>query len=401
MIFKSSASSILLKLISCNSMLPPYGKYDEIIKLIKNMLHKHLNEKAEITIYKFDININLLKRYINDILGYTLFSTENNTQNIVETLLLLKLIPYNLLLNESVETYIIKADIEAPKKTKLLLHTHVDTFPLREFTILKKDSYVFGPGAADGKGGLISILIAVEKFLTLVKRAKYGITLVVTTEEERGGLLGLGYALYTKALTLEEYIGCISTTGYIDKAVAGCYGRAWAIIDSAELLGKIRERMHNITEHVKEHSILSYLNVNSMHVISNELNYKKYSVIQFTFLSADTAEFIRSLEDTIKKYINEYSTIIAFPSAIPNIKECNCGFYLKIRENLKSILGKKNFSIASPSDIRHFIYNGIPSIAWGPMTKESYIHTGKENVNIANLILCGKILGNILLNICQ
>ncbi|MEM3555880.1 MAG: M20/M25/M40 family metallo-hydrolase [Candidatus Micrarchaeia archaeon] len=93
--------------------------------------------------------------------------------------------------------------LQAPEKPTLLLATHYDVVPAGEgwkyppFKLTIKNGKLYGRGAADDKGGILSALSALE---TLKKRnsSKVNVKLLVTCDEEVGGEDGIGFLMKLK-----------------------------------------------------------------------------------------------------------------------------------------------------------------------------------------------------------
>lgn len=82
------------------------------------------------------------------------------------------------------------AHLKNPGKNRMLIYTHIDTVPVRYWEGFKprvKDGKVYGRGAADMKGAIVGLLIALAKIRDRKKVPAWDITLMVTTDEEMLG----------------------------------------------------------------------------------------------------------------------------------------------------------------------------------------------------------------------
>ncbi|MBI2854376.1 MAG: M20/M25/M40 family metallo-hydrolase [Chloroflexi bacterium] len=72
-------------------------------------------------------------------------------------------------------------------KPRLIFYTHVDVVPAQgwsAFDPVVRDGKVYGRGAADMKGGIVALLLGMEKISR--KQIKYDVSVMVTTDEEVG-----------------------------------------------------------------------------------------------------------------------------------------------------------------------------------------------------------------------
>jgi|SRR3989344_1783812 len=83
--------------------------------------------------------------------------------------------------------YVLKTKIWNNKLDKLLISGHTDTvLGLKEVEISENKDWIYGPGANDMKGGLISLIYAIEKLYKENKNNIENIIITLTTDEEKG-----------------------------------------------------------------------------------------------------------------------------------------------------------------------------------------------------------------------
>lgn len=142
-------------------------------------------------------------------------------------------------------------------KPRLLFYTHIDVIPVKGWKGFKarvEDGRVFGRGAADMKGGIVALLLGLEK----VKGKKLGwdVSVMVTTDE--------------------EMLGCqASQLEYLGQLLSPREAYVWDLDCDAGLvtianLGTIQMEIEVKGKSV--HSALSHLGVNAVEQTSHLLN---------------------------------------------------------------------------------------------------------------------------------
>jgi len=105
----------------------------------------------------------------------------------------------------------------APNKRRVIFYGHVDVVPAEgwnAFSPRLEDGKIFGRGAADMKGSIAALLLALD--LIKGKPLKYDVSVMITTDEEFGQTSQLRYlARYLQPVSAAYFFNLDSNAGYV------------------------------------------------------------------------------------------------------------------------------------------------------------------------------------------
>ncbi len=349
----------LRELVRCDSSLG--SSYLEIIQLASLMAKKRLEEvgaSADIEIMASELDSGDVRRHVSDLIykEEILFSGDP-----IEILERVNMIPPWEDLEGGFYTALLIVKVNGGGD--IILHSHLDTLVRGE--VLIRGNRVYGPGAADGKGGFVAAIYGLRK---AAERGEPRATLLASVEEERGGILGLSY--FSRGISWREYRACLSLTGYINRLVVGNLGAAWFSVGRSSPR-RIKELLESFEEgFVKPKELL---------------NDSSGLVVQIIYLSDNPRELLEYIASELGA-----DGYLGFPPKISNER--------KFIGLITQMLGwRRGLGISLPSDLRFFISAGLESVAWGPMRKGNLIHTPNEFVEVPDLVRCSGLVENLLL----
>ncbi|MDD1752606.1 MAG: ArgE/DapE family deacylase [Methanotrichaceae archaeon] len=126
----------------------------------------------------------------------------------------------------------LRAILDVGAKETLVIYTHLDVVPpgngwsTDPFELVQKNSRLYGRGVSDSKGA-VAALIATLSTILKMKKPKYNLGILLTTDEEVGGYSGLCY-LTDVGLVKGDFMLCMDT--FSDDVVIGSNGSiTWEI----------------------------------------------------------------------------------------------------------------------------------------------------------------------------
>jgi succinyl-diaminopimelate desuccinylase len=120
----------------------------------------------------------------------------------------------------------LRAILDVGAKETLVIYTHLDVVPpgngwsTDPFELMQKNGRVYGRGVSDSKGAVAALIATLNTSLKL-KKPKYNLDILLTTDEEVGGYSGLCY-LTDVGLVKGDFMLCMDT--FSDDVVIGSYG---------------------------------------------------------------------------------------------------------------------------------------------------------------------------------
>jgi len=136
----------------------------------------------------------------------------------------------------------------APNKQRVIFYGHVDVVPAEgwnAFSPRLEDGKIFGRGAADMKGSIVALLLALD--LIKGKPLKYDVSVMITTDEEFGQTSQLRYlAQYLQPVSAAYFFNLDSMAGYVSITNLG------AIQMDVKVKGK---SVHSALSHLGENAV--------------------------------------------------------------------------------------------------------------------------------------------------
>jgi succinyl-diaminopimelate desuccinylase len=141
----------------------------------------------------------------------------------------------------------------APEKPRVVFYGHVDVVPAEGWDAFKpmvEDGKIFGRGAADMKGSIVALLLALE--MTKGKPLRYDVSVMITTDEESGQAGQLRFlAQYLQPVSGTMFFNLDSNAGYVSITSLG------AIQIDIKVKGRsVHSALSNLGENAVEKAVL-------------------------------------------------------------------------------------------------------------------------------------------------
>lgn len=315
----------------------------------------------------------------------------------------------------------------------IALNSHVDVVPAgRGWTVdpfggVVRDGEVYGRGAADNKGGVAAILLAV-KLINDGMRKRAPLTLAITVDEEIGGELGLGYLLRTGRLRAKHFM---IADGYSESIVFchnGIYrfkvvvkGKAAhasvpfkgsnAIVKAARLIQELdryaagllqrRSKYPSSPDLIKQGlpNLFPTLNIGviSGGVKVNVVPDECIMEVERRFIPEEALEDVKSeVEALIRAYSEERRDVLIQDVSVrwPAVSDPNSEVALATREACREVYGREITlaGITGATDASHVSrYLGVPFVIHGPIGEGSNIHAPDEKVRVDDILNVAKV----------
>ncbi len=351
----------LRELVECDSSLG--SSYLKIVQLASLMAKRRLEEmgsSVEIEVLTSELDHEGVERHIRDLISRGEILSSGDPMRILERV---NLVPPLEDLESGFCTSLLIVRVNGGGS--IVLHSHLDTLVRGE--ALVGENRVYGPGAADGKGGFVAAIYGLRK---AAEEEEPRATLLATVEEERGGILGLSY--FSRTISWRGYEACLSLTGYMNRLVVGNLGVAWFSLSMEKFPPRrIRELLGSFEEgYAKPRELLSE---------------GSRMVVQIIYFSEKPREFLEHIASELGT--DEY---VGFPPRISHRR--------RFVGLMTQMLGwRRKLGISLPSDLRFFISAGLESVAWGPMRRGNLIHSPNEFVEVPDLVECSRLVGDLIL----
>lgn len=295
-----------------------------------------------------------------------------------------------------------------------ILHGHIDVVPATDdiqFIPVVKGNKLFGRGALDMKGGLACMIELLRQFKKLNKK----ILLMITSDEETGGINGTEYLLKNLG-----YKGKFFITGEGEKDWLLKYKQKGVLMITLKVKGKGEHSAYTwIGENAIKKLFSVYLKIEKLFPEDKKTKDHWYSTINLGKISGglavnlipETAEAeidirfcspwktYKQIFEKIKKVVSKYkNTKISIKYATdPMDTDLNNPYLKKLNELLKKTLNSKKdfyFKNHGTNDARFASQLNIPAVGFGPIGKN--YHAENEFVYTKSLRTYYKILGNFI-----
>ncbi len=280
------------------------------------------------------------------------------------------------------------------KNGDILINTHVDTVPpidmKKPFEAVEIDGKIFGRGAADTKGLIASLIVALDTFKENYPEKNIPVSLAFTVDEEQNTALGSQYLLekiegIKYALVLEPTYGrlCNKQMGTLEFTIdingisyhASEFEKGKNVIKQGfELIQKIEEKLK------RKVNILNfkggwelYATPNKAHMLCEVKVYEN--------------ENIKDLEKKITSVLKEYkNTIFTLEDAEKFITFRKGALYKTLERAYKEALKENPSEGIMPSwtDAANFAKKGIECVIFG-FGKLKDCHTNREHITVEEL----------------
>ncbi|QKY68299.1 M20 family metallopeptidase [Lentibacillus sp. CBA3610] len=287
---------------------------------------------------------------------------------------------------------------------------------------------IYGRGAFDSKGRIASYVMAALALKRSGIPFRGDISIVLTCDEETGGMLGAGYILENKFISGDMVV----VEGYSDQIVRAMPGVLqlkiiskgisshsawkWKGVNSVEKMAKVINGLSGLQKELEKETYtfpgMDYTTVNIGMIEGGT----KINVVPD--LCEIEVDFRVTPEHTIEEIYNRVENLInqlekedeQMEIVIENIPEMQTEptiiddkspFILEIQKACNEVIGQSLpvVGMLGQTDLRWFIKNGIPGINFGPGNPEkNNPHNYDENMGIDDLIQTTKVLATFARN---
>ena len=313
-------------------------------------------------------------------------------------------------------------------KSRLILYGHIDVVPAEGWDAFEprtEDGKLYGRGAADMKGGIVALLLAMESLKD--KRLAFDISVMVTTDEECGQASQIEYLRqYLEPVSSAYFLNLDSSFGYVGIAGLGALQLDIKVtgksvhsglshlgenaIEKASLLiqalldlkHQVEQRKSNVRAHpdTKLSHMESKLNIN---MIKGGI---KANIVPDECLISIDRRLIpeENLEDAKKEL---FDTLASVPGVswqperiygIPTVPPADDLIVDRLAGILADTIGEGNkFGAMGSGDLSHIVYAwGCTEFGLGVIREECNIHGKQEFVYLQDIEDLAKILVRFL-----
>jgi succinyl-diaminopimelate desuccinylase len=313
-------------------------------------------------------------------------------------------------------------------KPRLIFYAHIDVVPAEGWNAFKprvEGGKVYGRGAADMKGGIVALLLAMESLKA--KRLNYDVSVMVTTDEEFSQASQLEYlAQYLQPvggayfLSLDSSFGFVSITGLgavqVDIKVKGksvhsglshlgenAVEKATLVLEALlNLKRKVEQRKSSVLTHPDSglSRMQAKLNIN---MIKGGI---KINIVPDECLISVDRRLIpeENPEDAKKELLDTLASVpgvtweLEHVFIIPTVPPCDDPIVDRLAEVIRDITGEGNkFGEMGSGDLSHIVAAwGGKTFGTGVIRPECNIHGKEEFVYLQDVEDAAKILARFV-----
>lgn len=327
--------------------------------------------------------------------------------------------------------YIVVGRLRKGKGPILHFNGHYDVVPpgtgwkTNPFKPVIIDNRLYGRGASDMKGGIVSVITAIKALIEAEANINGIIEVSMTPDEEIGGICGVNYMLES-GIVKPDYCIVAEPSGYNriwighkgtlwgEIVVHGKIAHAstpWLGINAFEKMVKLANKMITTLKPKVESRVTKYetdvpegkkatIVLGSIVKGGVKINMvPDRMVFQFdrrVLPEEDFNSVVKEIEDVIKEAMKEDPELkaelkILFkakPAVIPSEAKITC----ILKEAIKEILGEEPKLTLSTGflDTRFFIEKGIEALTYGP-GDISQAHAANEYIELDKMMLASKV----------
>ncbi len=304
---------------------------------------------------------------------------------------------------------------------RLLVETHMDVVPSLDmenaFTPRIVGDVIYGRGACDVKGGMVSTFLTLEKLISMEKALPHQVIFAYVVDEEQGGrgasnLIENGIlADYGIVIEPTDLSIAISTSGCIEFRIE-CMGESGhaASLDGKNAITGLIKLLENLLleDIVNEEGDLpnmkSILNIGRFSGGENPWMIPSQAEVEclLHFLPKHSSH---EVENWLKNFVSSQMRLFDMKYNLLVTHRCE-GYELNRDDPLVRIAGeiardhlKKEVvytHMTSESDANQLYHRGgMPCILFGPGDIK-YAHSSQEHINVNDVVLASEILTKIL-----
>jgi succinyl-diaminopimelate desuccinylase len=314
-------------------------------------------------------------------------------------------------------------------KPRLIFYGHIDVVPAEGWEAFKPrvaNGKVYGRGAADMKGGIVALLLAME-FLK-GKHLDFDVSVIITTDEEFSQASQLHYlAQYLKPIAGAQFLSLDSSFGFVSIAGLGALHVDIEVkgksvhsglshlgenaVEKASLLMKaLLDLKHRIEE--RESSVPTHPDTGLKRMVAR-LNINmvrggiKVNIIPDECLISVDRRLIpeETIEDARKELLDTLASVpgvtweLERVFSIPTVPPNNDPIVDRLADIMRNIIGEGNkFGEMGSGDLSHIVASwGGKVFGMGVIRPECNIHGKEEFVYVQDIEDAAKILARFLL----
>ena len=326
------------------------------------------------------------------------------------------------------------ADLVTGAKKTLHINSHYDVVPPTDkwntdpFKPFIKGNRVYGRGSEDMKGNIASVLFSLQAMKECGIKPKINLELSFTPDEETGGRTGLGY-LVQKNLVKADY--AMSEGHSEDYISMGNKGVLWAEVTvkgkashasiphrgvnsferMAELVSLLKALKKKISKRRTRFNMRDAISKSPTFVMGGLLEggikvnivpgIARFSIDRRLIPEEDIGLAKKEIRHIIERFNKRYKdskVSIDFASEVaPSISRKDDRFFKTVSDSVKLVIGRKaKFGlIPGATDMRYFMWKGVPSLGYSARGGESW-HSDNEFVYIDSLIDTAKVYALVM-----
>ena len=311
----------------------------------------------------------------------------------------------------------------------LIFNGHIDTVPVGDlnkwtyppFSGQLVDGKVYGRGATDSKGRLVSYIMAALALKKLNIPLKGDIVIAATCDEETGGHLGAGYIMENNLLkgdlavvegysdTIIRAMAGLFQLKIVSKGVPAHSGWKWKGVNAIEKMAKVIDGLEELQKELeKETSTVNGMRYTTINVGGIKGGTKVNVVpdyceieVDFRVIPEHTLEEIKEkVEKVIAKLMEqdpemniEILKLSNFETR-PTVTSENSFLIQELQKAIKAFTGEEFpvIGVNGQSDCRWFVDHGIPGINFGPGRNDYNVHGYDEFMDIEDMLQTARIL---------
>ena len=299
---------------------------------------------------------------------------------------------------------------------------HSDTVPAGDgwtfppFKATLKGGRVYGRGAADDKGPLVSAILALKALKETKTKLKGKLMIVAAADEEKGSTYGVNYLLKEVGLkpdfamvaeqTLSESLEIAEKgTLWLKLTCRGIQAHAMMPqlgVNAIQKLSKVLSSIDKFKMSYSPHPLLSGPTVNvgtikggiAPNVVAGEAE----AILDIRYVPSQTPEGImkelHTFIESLRKHDPKIDVVIEkVSSQIPTEVSPDSDFVKLVSGAVRSVLGKepKLVGIGGATVAKSYLSHGIPAVMYGP-GDERIDHIANEYIELDQVITAAKVM---------
>ncbi|HJX23974.1 MAG TPA: M20 family metallopeptidase [Candidatus Bathyarchaeia archaeon] len=299
---------------------------------------------------------------------------------------------------------------------------HSDTVPAGDgwtfppFKATLKDGRVYGRGAADDKGPLVSAVLALKALKETKAKLKGKLMIIAAADEEKGSTYGVDYLL--KVVGLRPDFAMVAEQTLSESLEIAEKGTLWLKlrcrgvqahgsmpnlgVNAIQKLSKVLSAIGEFKMSYSPHPLLSgpTINIGTIKggIAPNVVAGEAEAILDIRYLPSQTPEGImkelNAFIESLRKQDPKIDVVVEkVSSQIPTEVSSDNGFVKVVSGAVRSVLGKepKLIGIGGATVAKSYLSYGIPALMYGP-GDEKIDHVANEYIELDQVITAAKVM---------